>query len=327
MFVDESHVTLPQVRGMGGGDRSRKTSLVDYGFRLPSAFDNRPLSFAEYDARVNQVIYVSATPGEFERTESKQIVEQIIRPTGLLDPEISVRPTEGQIDDLLSEISARVAKQERVLVVTVTKRLAESLADYMGKMDIRVRYLHHDIETLDRIQILKDLRNGDFDVLVGINLLREGLDLPEVSLVAILDADKQGFLRNETSLIQIIGRAARNAKGQVIMYGDSVTPAMEGAIRETERRRGIQDQYNKEHGIIPKTIVKKVDGGMTFSTVVSESETAEKRSLDSKRLSKDEKQGLIERLTKEMNEAAKRLDFEYAAKLRDEIRKLKGGQK
>ncbi len=324
MFVDECHVTLPQVRGMGGGDRSRKTALVDYGFRLPSAFDNRPLNFQEYDERVNQVIYVSATPGEFEKTESSQIVEQIIRPTGLLDPEISVRPTEGQIDDLLSEINARVAKKERVLVVTVTKKLAESLADYLGKMDIRVRYLHHDIETLDRIQILRDLRNGDFDVLVGINLLREGLDLPEVSLVAILDADKQGFLRNETSLIQIIGRAARNAEGKVIMYGDSVTPAMEGAIRETERRRAIQMEYNEKHGIVPKTIVKKVEGGMTFSTVAKDVEKLEKKQIDPAILSKDERRNLIDKLTKEMNDAAKVLDFEYAAKLRDQIRKLKG---
>ena len=324
MFVDECHVTLPQVRGMGGGDRSRKTSLVDYGFRLPSAFDNRPLNFAEYDARVNQAIYVSATPGEFERTNSSRIVEQIIRPTGLLDPEISVRPTEGQIDDLLSEINARVAKKERVLVVTVTKKLAESLADYLSKMEIRVRYLHHDIETLDRIQILKDLRNGDFDVLVGINLLREGLDLPEVSLVAILDADKQGFLRNETSLIQIIGRAARNAEGKVIMYGDSVTPAMEGAIRETERRRKIQMEYNRAHGIVPRTIVKKVDGGMNFSTVAKDPEGASGKKIDPKRLSKDELRKLIDKLSKEMTDAAKVLDFETAAKLRDEIRRLKG---
>ncbi|MBP3300710.1 MAG: excinuclease ABC subunit UvrB [Clostridia bacterium] len=325
MFVDESHVTLPQVRGMGGGDRSRKTSLVDYGFRLPSAFDNRPLNFSEYDERVNQVIYVSATPAEFERTESSQIVEQIIRPTGLLDPEISVRPTEGQIDDLLSEINARVAKNERVLVVTVTKKLAESLADYLAKMDIRVRYLHHDIETLDRIQILKDLRSGDFDVLVGINLLREGLDLPEVSLIAILDADKQGFLRNETSLIQIIGRAARNAEGKVIMYGDSVTPAMEGAIRETERRRSIQAEYNAEHGIVPKTIVKKVEGTMNFTTL-SKEDTEKVKTVDPKTLSKDEKRRLIDKLSREMNEAAKVLDFETAAKLRDEIRRIQGGK-
>ena len=324
MFVDESHVTLPQVRGMGGGDRSRKTSLVDYGFRLPSAFDNRPLNFAEYDARVNQVIYVSATPAEFERTESSRIVEQIIRPTGLLDPEISVRPTEGQIDDLLSEINARVAKQERVLVVTVTKKLAESLADYLAKMDIRVRYLHHDIETLDRIQILKDLRNGDFDVLVGINLLREGLDLPEVSLVAILDADKQGFLRNETSLIQIIGRAARNAQGQVIMYGDSVTPAMEGAIRETERRRSIQSEYNRVNGIVPKTIVKKIDNS-NFSTLTKE-DNDKVRKVDPSKLSKEEKRGLIDKLNREMTAAAKVLDFETAAKLRDEIRRIQGGK-
>lgn len=326
MFVDESHVTLPQVRGMGGGDRSRKTSLVDYGFRLPSAFDNRPLNFEEYDARINQVIYVSATPGQFERTNSQQITEQIIRPTGLLDPEISVRPTEGQIDDLLSEINLRTEKHERVLVVTVTKKLAESLADYLGKMNIRVRYLHHDIDTLDRIQILKDLRSGDFDVLVGINLLREGLDLPEVSLVAILDADKQGFLRNETSLIQIIGRAARNAEGKVIMYGDSVTPAMEAAMLETERRRNLQMEYNKAHGIIPKTIVKKVDGGMSFSTVLKDVESLQKKEVDLARLTKEEKRKLIDKLSKEMSEAAKVLDFEYAAKLRDEIRRLKGGK-
>ncbi len=326
MIVDESHVTLPQVRGMGGGDRSRKTSLVDYGFRLPSAFDNRPLNFQEYDDRVNQVVYVSATPGEFEKTNSAQTVEQIIRPTGLLDPEISVRPTEGQIDDLLSEINNRVAKKERVLVVTVTKKLAESLAQYLEKMEIRVRYLHHDIETLDRIQILRDLRNGDFDVLVGINLLREGLDLPEVSLVAILDADKQGFLRNETSLIQIIGRAARNAEGKVVMYGDSVTPAMEAAIRETERRRGIQMEYNRIHGITPKTIVKKVDGGMTFSTTSKEKDLAETIKTDLRKLSKDDRQRLIDTLTEEMKQAAKRLDFEHAAKLRDEIARIKGAK-
>jgi len=324
MFVDESHVTLPQIRGMGGGDRSRKTSLVDYGFRLPSAFDNRPLSFAEYDARVNQVIYVSATPAEFERTQSSQIVEQIIRPTGLLDPEISVRPTEGQIDDLLSEINARIEKQERVLVVTVTKKLAESLADYLAKMDIRVRYLHHDVETLDRIQILKDLRSGDFDVLVGINLLREGLDLPEVSLVAILDADKQGFLRNETSLIQIIGRAARNAEGKVIMYGDSVTPAMEGAIRETDRRRAIQTEYNRVNGIIPRTIVKKLDG-MNFSTQ-SKEDTEKVKAVDPSKLSKTEKQRLLDTLNRDMVQAAKVLDFETAAKIRDEIRRIQGGK-
>ncbi|MBQ1273047.1 MAG: UvrB/UvrC motif-containing protein, partial [Clostridia bacterium] len=326
MFVDESHVTLPQVRGMGGGDRSRKTSLVDYGFRLPSAFDNRPLNFQEYDDRVNQVVYVSATPGEFEKTNSARIVEQIIRPTGLLDPEISVRPTEGQIDDLLSEINARVEKKERVLVVTVTKKLAESLAQYLEKMEIRVRYLHHDIETLDRIQILRDLRNGDFDVLVGINLLREGLDLPEVSLVAILDADKQGFLRNETSLIQIIGRAARNAEGNVIMYGDSVTPAMEAAIRETERRRGIQMEYNREHGIVPKTIVKKVDNSMTFSTVSKDKDSSDWGKIDPRKLSKDERQRLIDSMTEEMKQAAKLLDFEQAAKLRDEIRRIKGAK-
>ncbi len=326
MFVDESHVTLPQVRGMGGGDRSRKTSLVDYGFRLPSAFDNRPLNFQEYDDRVNQVVYVSATPGEFEKTNSAQTVEQIIRPTGLLDPEISVRPTEGQIDDLLSEINVRVAKKERVLVVTVTKKLAESLAQYLEKMEIRVRYLHHDIETLDRIQILRDLRNGDFDVLVGINLLREGLDLPEVSLVAILDADKQGFLRNETSLIQIIGRAARNAEGKVVMYGDSVTPAMEAAIRETERRRSIQSEYNRVHGITPKTIVKKVDNNMTFSTVAKDVQNLEQEKIDPSKLSKDERRRMLERLTDEMKQAAKVLDFEYAAKLRDEIRRIKGAK-
>ena len=258
MFIDESHVTLPQVRAMYAGDRARKTTLVDYGFRLPCAFDNRPLNFDEFTQRLNQVIYVSATPSDYERSRSGQIVEQVIRPTGLLDPEVEVRPVEGQMDDLIGEINQRTARKERVLVTTLTKKMAEDLTDYLTTGGIRVRYMHHDIDTMERMEIIRDLRLGEFDVLVGINLLREGLDLPEVSLVAILDADKEGFLRSETSLIQTIGRAARNAEGRVIMYADTVTPAMDYAIRETNRRRGIQQAYNEAHGIVPKTIIKSV---------------------------------------------------------------------
>lgn len=318
LFVDESHVTLPQVRGMYAGDRARKQSLVDYGFRLPSAFDNRPLNFDEFYERINQAIYVSATPGDFEREHATQIVEQIIRPTGLLDPNISVRPTEGQIDDLVSEINRRAAAGERVLVTTLTKKMAEDLTDYFEQFGIRVRYMHHDIDTVERMEIIRDLRLGEFDVLVGINLLREGLDIPEVSLVAILDADKEGFLRSERSLIQTIGRAARNASGEVIMYADVVTPSMESAISETLRRREIQDKYNKAHGITPKTIVKKVSDVLEISS----REKSEKRSK--KPMTRQEKQQLIIELTKEMKAAAKLLEFEHAAYLRDRIKKLKG---
>ena len=258
LFIDESHVTLPQVRAMYNGDKARKTSLVDYGFRLPCAFDNRPLKFDEFQKRLNQVVYVSATPGDYERERSGQIVEQVIRPTGLLDPKIEVRPVEGQIDDLIGEINARTARSERVLVTTLTKKMAEDLTAYLTNAGIKVRYMHHDIDTIERMEIIRDLRLGTFDVLVGINLLREGLDLPEVSLVAILDADKEGFLRSETSLIQTIGRAARNADGLVVMYADSITPSMRRAIDETERRRAKQDSFNREHGIVPKTVIKSV---------------------------------------------------------------------
>ena len=319
LFVDESHVTLPQVRGMYAGDRARKENLVNYGFRLPSAFDNRPLNFDEFYERINQAVYVSATPGDFEKEHSTQIVEQVIRPTGLLDPNISVRPTEGQIDDLVSEINQRTAKGERVLVTTLTKKMAEDLTAFFEEFGIRVRYMHHDIDTVERMEIIRDLRLGEFDVLVGINLLREGLDIPEVSLVAILDADKEGFLRSERSLIQTIGRAARNANGEVIMYGDTVTPSMENAIRETLRRREIQDAYNKEHGITPKTIVKKVSDVLEISSKESHEEKKNKKPL-----TRAEKQELINSLTKEMKAAAKLLEFEHAAYLRDKIKKLKG---
>ncbi len=318
LFVDESHVTLPQVRGMYGGDYARKKNLVDYGFRLPSAFDNRPLNFEEFYERVNQVIYVSATPAEFERSRSTRVVEQLIRPTGLLDPEVIVKPTEGQIDDLMEEIRQCVAKQERVLVLTLTKKMAEDLTDFLQNTGVRVRYMHHDIETIERMEIIRDLRLGEFDVLIGINLLREGLDLPEVALVAILDADKEGFLRNETSLIQNIGRAARNAAGRVIMYADTVTPSMERAIRETQRRRRIQQEYNQKHGIVPKTVVKDVRDVIEISTKVSD---LSKKST--KKLSRAERMQLIEQLTKEMKAAARLLEFEHAAYLRDKIEELK----
>lgn len=318
LFVDESHVTLPQVRGMYAGDRARKESLVEYGFRLPSAFDNRPLNFSEFYDRINQVVFVSATPGDLEKEKSAVIAEQIIRPTGLLDPMVSVRPVEGQIDDLISEINMRTAKKERVLVTTLTKKMAEDLTAYFETMGIKVRYMHHDIDTVERMEIVRDLRLGEFDVLVGINLLREGLDIPEVSLVAILDADKEGFLRSERSLIQIIGRAARNAHGEVIMYADSVTDSMANAIRETNRRREIQNKYNEEHGIVPKTIVKKVSEVLEIS---SKSETTEKKFG---KLSKADKQKLIDELTREMKDAAKMLEFEHAAYLRDKIKKLQG---
>lgn len=318
LFVDESHVTLPQVRGMYAGDRARKESLVEYGFRLPSAFDNRPLNFSEFYDRINQVVFVSATPGDLEKEKSSVIAEQIIRPTGLLDPLISVRPVEGQIDDLISEINMRTEKKERVLVTTLTKKMAEDLTAYFETMGIKVRYMHHDIDTVERMEIVRDLRLGEFDVLVGINLLREGLDIPEVSLVAILDADKEGFLRSERSLIQIIGRAARNAHGEVIMYADSVTDSMANAIRETNRRREIQNKYNEEHGIVPKTIVKKVSDVLEIS---SKGETTEKKFG---KLLKAEKQKLIDELTREMKDAAKMLEFEHAAYLRDKIKKLQG---
>ena len=318
LFVDESHVTLPQVRGMYGGDRARKQNLVDYGFRLPSALDNRPLSFDEFYDKLNQIVFVSATPGPLERERSAQIVEQVIRPTGLLDPEISVRPIEGQIDDLLSEIRIRVEKKERVLVTTLTKKMAEDLTTYLESMGVRIRYLHHDIDTIERMEIIRDLRMGEFDVLVGINLLREGLDIPEVSLVAILDADKEGFLRSETSLIQTIGRAARNAEGKVIMYADQVTPSMEYAITETNRRRQIQMKYNEEHGITPTTIRKDVREILEIST----HEKGDKKSTG-KKMSRKDAQEKINRLTQEMKNAAKILEFEHAAYLRDKIEALK----
>ncbi len=320
LFIDESHVTLPQVRAMYNGDRARKTTLVDYGFRLPCAFDNRPLQFPEFEKRVNQIVYVSATPGEYERTRSGQIVEQVIRPTGLLDPVIEVRPVEGQIDDLIGEINTRTARNERVLVTTLTKRMAEDLTTYLQGAGIKVRYMHHDIDAMERMEIIRDLRLGTFHVLVGINLLREGLDLPEVSLVAILDADKEGFLRSETSLIQTIGRAARNAEGMVVMYADTVTPSMARAIDETERRRGIQDAFNKEHGIVPKTVIKSVRDLMSIS---AGEDTAEKRG-EVQGLTKQQKAERITRLEKEMREAAKMLEFELAAALRDQIIELRG---
>lgn len=315
LFVDESHVTLPQVRGMYGGDRSRKESLINFGFRLPSAYDNRPLTFDEFYNKVGQKIFVSATPGEFERQKSVQIAEQVIRPTGLLDPEISVRPTDGQIDDLISEINMRIEKGERVLVTTLTKKMAEDLTDYIENLGIKVRYMHYDVDTIERMKIIRDLRLGEFDVLVGINLLREGLDIPEVSLVAILDADKEGFLRSETSLIQTIGRAARNANGKVIMYGDTVTNSMERAIKETLRRREKQEKYNKEHGIVPKTIKKDVRDILEISSP--------KNDKPHKRMSRAEKEQMIKQLTAEMKAAAKILEFEHAAYLRDRINKLR----
>ena len=322
LFIDESHVTLPQIRAMYNGDRARKTTLVDYGFRLPCAYDNRPLKFQEFEKRVNQVVYVSATPGEYERTRSGQIVEQVIRPTGLLDPRIEVRPVEGQIDDLIGEIHARTARSERVLVTTLTKRMAEDLTAYLQNAGIKVRYMHHDIDAMERMEIIRDLRLGTFDVLVGINLLREGLDLPEVSLVAILDADKEGFLRSETSLIQTIGRAARNDEGMVIMYADAVTPSMQRAMDETERRREKQDAFNKAHGIVPKTIIKSVRDLLDI-TAQDEEDTPERRG-QVQGLTKQQKAERIAKLEKEMREAAKMLEFELAAALRDQIIELRG---
>ena len=323
LFIDESHVTLPQVRAMYNGDRARKTTLVDYGFRLPCAYDNRPLKFEEFEQRVNQVVYVSATPGEYERTRSGQIVEQVIRPTGLLDPEIQVRPVEGQIDDLIGEINARTARNERVLVTTLTKRMAEDLTAYLQGAGIKVRYMHHDIDAMERMEIIRDLRLGTFHVLIGINLLREGLDLPEVSLVAILDADKEGFLRSETALIQTIGRAARNAGGQVIMYADTVTPSMRRAMDETQRRREKQAAYNREHGIVPKTVIKSVRDLLDISAQSDETDS-QARKGSAPALTKQQKTAKIAALEKQMKEAAKMLEFELAAALRDQIIELRG---
>ncbi len=321
LFIDESHVMLPQVRAMYGGDRSRKESLIEYGFRLPSAYDNRPLKFDEFYSRVGQKVFVSATPGTFEKEKSSQIVEQIIRPTGLLDPLISVRSTEGQIEDIVSEINVRKDKGERVLITTLTKKMAESLTDYLDNLGIKVRYMHYDVDTMERMEIIRDLRLGEFDVLVGINLLREGLDIPEVSLVVILDADKEGFLRSETSLVQTIGRAARNASGEVIMYADKITPSMDYAIKETERRRKIQNQYNVENGITPKTIKKQVRDLIEISEKKLNTDKAFKK------LSRPEREKVIRQLTAEMREAAKILEFEHAAFLRDKIEKLKAMMK
>lgn len=318
LFIDESHVTLPQVRGMYGGDRSRKESLINFGFRLPSAFDNRPLTFDEFYDKTGQKIFVSATPGELEKSKSSRIAEQVIRPTGLLDPQISVRPTEGQIDDLVSEINLRIERKEKVLVTTLTKKMAEDLTDYLDNLGIGVRYMHYDVDTIERMKIIRELRLGEFDVLVGINLLREGLDIPEVSLVAILDADKEGFLRSETSLIQTIGRAARNANGTVVMYADSVTPSMERAIKETQRRREKQEAYNSEHGIVPKTVQKDVRDVLEISS--------NKEQKTRKQMSRAEREQLIKQLTAEMKAAAKILEFEHAAYLRDKINKLREGK-
>ena len=316
IFIDESHVTLPQARGMYGGDRSRKEILIEYGFRLPSALDNRPLRFEEFMGKLKQIVCVSATPGELERSQSDVIAEQLIRPTGLLDPEIDVRPVEGQIDDLIGEINRRTEKNQRVLVTTLTKKMAEDLTGYLDKAGIKVRYMHHDVDTIERMEIIRDLRRGEFDVLVGINLLREGLDIPEVSLVAILDADKEGFLRSETSLVQTIGRAARNAEGKVIMYADEVTDSMQNAIRETYRRREIQQRYNAEHGITPRTIQKEIREVLEISL-------PEKEGKPARKMSRKETEAAIAKLSAEMREAARLLEFEHAAYLRDKIAKLR----
>ena len=322
LFVDESHVTLPQVRAMSGGDFSRKKNLIDYGFRLPSAYDNRPLTFDEFESKLNQVIYVSATPGAYEKTHSTQLVEQVIRPTGLLDPKIEVRPVAGQVDDLMGEIKKRTEKGERVLVTTLTKKMAEDLCEYLEMNLIKVRYIHHEVETMERQELLRDLRLGVYDVLVGINLLREGLDLPEVSLVAILDADKEGLLRSETSLVQTIGRAARNENGTVIMYADTITDSMRRAIDETERRRSIQEKYNKEHNIVPHTIKKDVRAVIEIASSKEINAAKGKKKMDAK-----ERDALIEKLTAEMKKAASQLDFERAAYLRDSIAKIKNTEK
>ena len=321
LFVDESHVMLPQLRAMYGGDYARKKTLVDFGFRLPSAFDNRPLKFEEVEAKLNQMVFVSATPGEYEREHSSQIAQQVIRPTGLLDPQIVVKPVEGQIEDLLGEIRQRTARGERVLVTTLTKKMAEDLTDYHTEQGVKVKYMHHEVDTFERMELIKDLRLGAIDVIVGINLLREGLDLPEVSLVAILDADKEGFLRSETSLIQTIGRAARNADGMVVMYADEVTPSMERAITETERRRAIQMAYNEDHGIVPTTIKKEIREGIEISDKEENG-----RLFGGNRMSKVEREQAIERLTREMKEAARILEFEHAAFLRDQIDRLRRGE-
>ena len=324
LFVDESHVTLPQVRGMSGGDTARKKQLIDYGFRLPSAYDNRPLFFEEFEQRINQAIFVSATPGDYENEHSEQVVEQIIRPTGLLDPEVEIRKIEGQVDDLMGEIRKRAEVGERVLVTTLTKKMAEDLTDYLEGNGIKVRYIHFNVDTIERMEIIRDLRLGVFDVLVGINLLREGLDIPEVSLVAILDADKEGFLRAERSLIQTIGRAARNAKGKVIMYADNVTGSMERAISETNRRRKIQSEYNKANGIVPKTIIKGVRDIIDMgASSADKGKSRSDKQKSAKKLTAGEREKLIEKLTREMKEAARTLEFEKAAYIRDEIKKLR----
>ena len=321
LFVDESHVTLPQVNGMSGGDTARKRNLVDFGFRLPSAYDNRPLYFNEFEEKINQAVFVSATPGDYEREHSERISEQLIRPTGLVDPEIEIRPIEHQVDDLLGEVKARAARNERSLVTTLTRKMAEDLTDYLADNGVRVRYLHYNIETMERTEIIRDLRLGNFDVLVGINLLREGLDIPEVSLVAILDADKEGFLRSETSLIQTVGRAARNVNGKVIMYADSVTGSMRRAIGETNRRRKVQQEYNEAHGIIPRSVEKKVGDLIEIALPGGKDEKQKKQ--PEKKLSKRDREAMIEKLTAEMKDAARRLDFELAAYLRDKIRALR----
>ena len=326
IMIDESHVTLPQIHAMYGGDRSRKVSLVDNGFRLPSAFDNRPLTFEEFAARINQIVYVSATPGKYEMQQAQQVAQQIIRPTGLLDPEVEVRPLAGQIDDLMGEIRLRIERNERVLVTTLTKRMAENLTEYLREAGVKVRYLHSDIATIERAEIIHDLRAGEFDVLVGINLLREGLDMPEVSLIAILDADKEGFLRSDTALIQTIGRAARNADGHVIMYGDVITGSMQRAIDETERRRTIQQEYNEEHGIVPKTIVKPIVPLIEMTLVAAEDKSpyGKKDGKAKKKLGKKERENLVKSLLREMQQASRALEFERAAELRDMIVELEG---
>lgn len=331
LVVDESHQTMPQVRGMYNGDRARKQQLIDYGFRLPSALDNRPLKLSEFEERVNQVIYMSATPGPYEQEQTDHVVQQIIRPTGLLDPKVEVRPVMGQIDDLVGEINQRIEKNERVLITTLTKKMSEDLTDYLKDLGLKVKYLHSDIKTLERTQIIRELRLGKFDVLVGINLLREGLDIPEVSLVAILDADKEGFLRNERSLIQTIGRAARNANGQVIMYADTITDSMQAAIDETKRRREIQEAYNQAHHIVPKTIIKPIQEAITAVKPAEDAGEIEHDTeftvKDFKALAKDEQQNLLAELTEQMRSAAKRLDFEQAATLRDTIMELNAAVK